>query len=165
MADTISLSQARPHSILLALSFRAEHMPADAAIRYVAGMSVDDLNRQVQMPKREWMAAGAMAQAPKIGALVQKKTCPQSKGFSFMWHCPHKWKVVVEGGNLRTTKASLIKQEPMDEIIKNLISLRLNQIGTNGRDHQKPCLSASLIKLEPMDEIIKNPMSLRNVAH
>ena len=93
--------------ILLALAFRAEYMPADAAIRYVVGMSVDDLNRQVQMPKREWMAAGAMTQAPKIGALVQKKTCPQSKGFSFMWHCPHKWKVVVEGGSLRTTKASL----------------------------------------------------------
>ena len=42
---------------------------------------------------------------------------------------------------------------------------KLNQIGTNGRDHQKSCRSASLIKLEPMDEIIKNPMSLRNVTH
>ena len=157
MVDATSPSQARPLTvILLELTFRAEHMPANATIRYVAGMSVDDLNRQVQMLKREWMAAGAMAQAPKIGALVKKKPGPQSKGFSSMWHCPHKWKVVVEGGSLRTTKASLIKLEqmdeiiknlisfrqlnelePMDEIIKNLISLRLNQTGTNGRDHQK----------------------------
>ena len=38
---------------------------------HVAGMSADDLNRQIQMPTLEWMAAGAVVQAPK--------TCQRSK--------------------------------------------------------------------------------------
>ena len=48
---------------------------------HVAGMSADDLNRQIHMRKREWMAAGAVVQASKIWGFGPEEDMSTIQGF------------------------------------------------------------------------------------
>ena len=112
---------------------------------HVAGMSADDLNGQIQMPKWEWMAAVAVVQASKTW------------GFG-----PEEHMSTIQGFIVHVTVSSRVGTGSRGREPSNYEG-KLNQIGTNGRDHQKSNIArkyssfnlivmfACLLKLNPLD--------------